>query len=171
MKGSYILVMRIGRSVMFKPGSLPQTRLPGGCYLYVGSARGPGGVEKRILRHLRRAKKARWHIDYLTMLRSVEIKSVFSLPPEYDEHLLTCMLTYLGFLAVVKGFGSTDSPRDFSHLFSSGRGVNETVRLIKSAMYSRNMSFKLLNEEGSLRSILGESRCLRGGRRGSTKST
>jgi Uri superfamily endonuclease len=37
-----------------------------GCYVYIGSAFGSGGLLSRVGRHARRDKKLKWHIDYLT---------------------------------------------------------------------------------------------------------
>ena len=37
-----------------------------GCYVYAGSARGPGGIRARVRRHLRPDKTPHWHIDQVT---------------------------------------------------------------------------------------------------------
>jgi len=147
LKGSYILVISIRRHVWFKPGSLPRVRLPRGCYVYVGSAMGPGGFEKRVLRHLRRDKKARWHIDYLTRLRSVRIVSVIYTPLVNGESRLTRILSSSGLVKMVKGFGATDLPSDFSHLLFSRRGLRETVRGIVLTMRRNSLSYRVLSRE------------------------
>lgn len=146
MKGSYMLIILIGRSIRFKPGSLPETMLPPGCYVYVGSAMGPGGFEKRVARHLRKIKKRRWHIDYLTGLNEAEVRSVFY-TPRCNEHQLTGFLSSLGFRKTVKGFGATDSQRDFSHLLQSNQGFEKTVRRIRLEMRRRGLVFRLFSEE------------------------
>lgn len=153
MKGSYILVVTVRKSVTFKPGSLPRVKLPPGCYVYVGSAMGPGGFEKRVLRHFRKAKKARWHIDYLTRLRGVWVRSVFYTPLPYGESKLTTILSSLGLAKTVKGFGATDSAKDFSHLLMSREGFRGTIKRIKSGMRSRGIQFRLFDEE-ALRDLL-----------------
>lgn len=153
MKGAYLLIILIGRSIRFKPGSLPETRLPPGCYVYVGSAMGPGGFEKRVARHLRKIKKRRWHIDYLTSLKEAEVRSVFY-TPRCNEHQLTGFLSSLGFKKTVKGFGATDSPRDFSHLLQSNQGFEKTLRRIRLEMRRRGLAFRLLGEE-ALRNLCG----------------
>jgi Uri superfamily endonuclease len=43
-----------------------------GCYVYVGSALGPGGLAKRVGRHAKGEKKRRWHIDYLTAVATLD---------------------------------------------------------------------------------------------------
>jgi Uri superfamily endonuclease len=153
LKGSYLLVLSIKKRVGLKPGSLSRVELPPGCYVYVGSAKGPGGFEKRVSRHLRRIKKARWHIDYLTRINGVRVESVFYTPPEYDEPMLTRFLSSLGLHKIVKGFGTTDHPDDFSHLLFSEGSVKETVRKIESEMKRKRLSFRLF-EKDSLRSLL-----------------
>lgn len=167
-KGSYLLILSVNRRIRIKPGSLPAVELSPGCYVYVGSARGPGGVEKRVSRHLRKSKRARWHIDYLTRAGGVRVESVFYTPPKYGEAMLTGFLDSLGFRRVVKGFGATDHPEDFSHLLLSDRGVRGTVRKICSAMKKRGLPFMLL-EKDSLRRTYSSSVCSKGGHGASTK--
>lgn len=147
MRGSYILIISVGRSVWFKPGSLRRVRLPPGCYVYVGSAMGPGGFEKRVLRHLRRNKRARWHIDYLTRLRSVKVVSIIYTPLPHGESRLTRILSSSGFVKVVKGFGATDSPSDFAHLLFSKEGLRKTVRRIGLAMRSSGLRYRIFSRE------------------------
>lgn len=155
MKGSYMLIILVERSIRLKPGSLPKVRLPPGHYVYVGSAMGPGGFEKRIVRHLKKNKKKRWHIDYLTSLKGVEIRNVFY-APRCSEPMLTGFLSSLGLRKTVKGFGATDSPGDFSHLLLSKQGFEKTVRRIRLAMRHRSVSLRLFDEE-ALRNLLEHS--------------
>lgn len=146
LKGTYMLIILIGRSIRFKPGSLSETRLPPGCYVYVGSAMGQGGFEKRVARHFRKIKKRRWHIDYLTSLNEAEVRSVFY-TPHCSEHRLVSFLSSLGLQKTVKGFGATDSSRDFSHLLQSDQGFEKTLRSIRLEMRRRGLVFKLFSEE------------------------
>ncbi|MBN1810373.1 MAG: GIY-YIG nuclease family protein [Anaerolineae bacterium] len=46
-------------------GRLGWFHFPAGWYVYVGSARGPGGLAARLARHLRPLKPLHWHVDYL----------------------------------------------------------------------------------------------------------
>ncbi|MGB9617311.1 MAG: DUF123 domain-containing protein, partial [Desulfomonilaceae bacterium] len=46
-----------------------------GYYVYLGSAKQYGGIESRVNRHLKKNKKLRWHIDYLTSNSLVKIKA------------------------------------------------------------------------------------------------
>ncbi len=49
-------------------GALDRQAFPAGCYIYVGSARGSGGLHARVGRHLDHTamKPTHWHIDALT---------------------------------------------------------------------------------------------------------
>ena len=46
-------------------GRLGSFCLPAGHYFYVGSARGAGGLQARVGRHLRGDGAQHWHIDYV----------------------------------------------------------------------------------------------------------
>ncbi len=65
--GTYALLIQVSTSIEVTPGRLGTFRLNPGWYVYIGSARGPGGLAARIARHLRApdAKRPHWHIDYL----------------------------------------------------------------------------------------------------------
>ncbi len=62
---TYVLILRLKRSTDITIGKLGCFLFPSGCYAYVGSGRGPGGLSARIARHLRDTKPLHWHIDYL----------------------------------------------------------------------------------------------------------
>lgn len=72
-RGAYIIQFALPAAltlVIARGSSLRPTRprtfalLPG-TYLYVGSARGPGGLAARVLRHLAARKTRHWDIDFL----------------------------------------------------------------------------------------------------------
>jgi Uri superfamily endonuclease len=63
--GAYILILHARRPIRVRAGALGGKYLEPGYYLYVGSARGPGGLRARLLRHLQGAERLRWHVDYL----------------------------------------------------------------------------------------------------------
>lgn len=65
-RGTYILVLELEGEVEIAIGRRGSFVFPAGCYVYAGSAL--NGLSGRIARHLRRKKKLRWHIDYLTVL-------------------------------------------------------------------------------------------------------
>jgi Uri superfamily endonuclease len=63
-----VLALWLGAGRLISVGRLGRHRFPAGWYLYVGSARGMGGLRARLERHHRRLgphKRAHWHLDYL----------------------------------------------------------------------------------------------------------
>jgi Uri superfamily endonuclease len=65
--GIYALALRIDVSNTIQIGRLGNFTFSTGDYLYLGSARGPGGIAARIRRHLRDDSETQrhWHIDWL----------------------------------------------------------------------------------------------------------
>ena len=63
--GTYVLILRLGRTRHLEIGRLGRQRFPAGHYLYVGSARGPGGLAARLAHHWRTTDRPHWHIDHL----------------------------------------------------------------------------------------------------------
>jgi len=130
VKGLYVLVLRVEEGV-YRIGRLYHGRLPGGYYVYVGSAWGPGGLKARISRHLRRDKKPRWHIDWLTVSSRVRVVDVYVLPGYRDEGRLASILSEAG-ECPVRGFGSSDDPGNECHLFYLGSSKEVFEDLIGS---------------------------------------
>ena len=115
MKGAYVLLLNSpGLDILV--GSLGRVSIPRGLICYIGSAKGPGGLKARIMRHFRRDKVRKWHIDYLTTNDDVKVMeaAVYNLPKEY-ECKLADMLRNMMFKPI-KGFGSSDC-RCISHLY------------------------------------------------------
>jgi len=75
VKGVYVLVISVGKNVRINVGALGAVNFEKGLYAYVGSAQ--NGLEKRIERHLRRAKRKFWHIDYLLGNGFAKVVKVF----------------------------------------------------------------------------------------------
>lgn len=66
--GTYVLALWLDAPCTLTIGRLGRFEFPAGWYLYVGSALGPGGIQARLARHLRRAasgKRVHWHVDYV----------------------------------------------------------------------------------------------------------
>ena len=107
---TYQLVIRISRMIRIQVGRLGQFGFPAGRYVYTGSAR--RGLDARIRRHLSRAKRPHWHIDYLLAMHGVRITDVSTT----DEPECTANQRTSGAI-VVQGFGSSDCTSDCrSHL-------------------------------------------------------
>jgi len=118
--GRYVLVLRLSADVRLRVGSLGEVRLRRGLYAYVGSATGPGGLERRVRRHISKAKRLRWHIDYLTSRPECAVEGVVLVSSEAQEADIVWALERAGASHPVEGFGSSDDPRSRSHLLYLG---------------------------------------------------
>lgn len=115
--GAYVLGLRLGEEVPVAltrpaPGSL----MPG-WYLYMGSARGSGGIRARVKRHFRQGKKLHWHIDRLTAV-SAEMAAL-AVAGGYECDLVGKLLDHPRFEVAVAGFGNTDCRLCESHLLAA----------------------------------------------------
>ncbi len=105
MKGIYVLLVSVSRNISVSVGSLGVKNFPKGLYAYVGSAQ--DNLQKRVGRHLRRAKPKFWHIDYLLSNPDVKILRVFyKQAGRAEECRVAGKLTKTA--TVVNGFGSSD---------------------------------------------------------------
>jgi sugar fermentation stimulation protein A len=111
-RGSYLLVLRVPRRMKLSVGRLGMVAFRAGFYVYVGSAM--GGLERRMARHRRIAKRPHWHID---VLRAVaEFHSVLAIRASMRlECDIAQVLRGIGEWNV-PGFGSTDCHCE-THLF------------------------------------------------------
>jgi len=113
VKGIYILVISISKNIRIGIGALGSKNFEKSLYVYVGSAQ--KHLEKRIERHLKKAKKKFWHIDYLLDNDAVEVLEVFCKEAEkLDECKIAKKICAKGI--PIKGFGSSDC-KCASHLF------------------------------------------------------
>lgn len=117
--GTYVLILRSRTRATLQIGRRGALALEPGCYAYVGSALGPGGLAARVGRHARQDKRRHWHIDYLreaTILTQVWFR--------YDtarlEHHWAQILHGMPGMAAVDGFGCTDCGCR-AHLFFARR--------------------------------------------------
>jgi Uri superfamily endonuclease len=116
LPGTYVLLMRVRHSACLTVGSLGECNLDSGWYVYVGSAQGSGGLRARIGRHLRKAERRHWHIDYLREVAPVEEVWLCAGPPL--ECTWAQVFRKAGLAIPIAGFGSSDC-RCASHLFYS----------------------------------------------------
>lgn len=113
MKGVYVLIISVGKDIKVNVGALGSIFFERGLYAYVGSAQ--NGLERRVQRHLRKAKKKFWYIDYLVDDDAVRIVKVFYKEAEKSEECrIARKLSEKGI--AVKNFGCSDC-RCVSHLF------------------------------------------------------
>lgn len=117
--GTYALVLHLGHTSRLVVGALGPQIFPVGCYVYVGSAWGPGGLRARVERHLRGSERTHWHID---VLRRIATPIALWLSPQ--KHLECIWARYLaaqpGVAMPVSRFGASDC-RCPSHLFLLSR--------------------------------------------------
>ncbi len=125
MKGVYLLFVKVLKDSEIKVGGLGSISFKRGLYVYVGSAQ--NNLEKRILRHKSKKKKLKWHIDYLTVSRSVKVIAAcaYQLPKKY-ECIIARNLSKVC-LRSIRGFGSSDC-RCVSHLFRVSGNVSKLCR-------------------------------------------
>lgn len=125
--GAYALLVVTQSSIPHpsrRMGNAPP--LPAGVYIYLGSARGPGGIRARCARHLRVTKSRHWHVDHLAA--AARPGSVRAAPFANDTECgLGARLTARPDLAVpVPGFGNSDCRTCASHLFRIDSAIPET---------------------------------------------
>lgn len=130
--GVYALVL-----TSLKPVQLKFKRrlyqLNSGCYVYVGSAKGYGGLKARVSRHLKSEKKIRWHIDRLTTGVTKPVCVIYAEDGAKECVLVPC-LESLGFKHPLRGFGSSDCREGCtSHTLYSNASPSDCVRLVEEA--------------------------------------
>jgi Uri superfamily endonuclease len=111
LTGAYVLAINLSELVVVSICRKPSAPLAPGCYLYCGSAKGPGGLAARLARHMRHGKAIRWHVDCLTEAGTVLGAWTF---PGGDECDLVAALSHLP--VPIEGFRSTDCRRCRRHL-------------------------------------------------------
>lgn len=127
MRRTYQLVIHLAAPRRLRIGRLGIFHFPAGRYLYTGSAR--RHLDARLARHLSRAKRLHWHIDYLLAARGARVIAVRRFAePECARAGRTRGLV------LVPGFGASDCTAGCgSHLKYLGRGhTARTPRTRKS---------------------------------------
>jgi Uri superfamily endonuclease len=105
--GTYALELRVPIPVTRKIGALGLHFISPGCYFYVGSAFGPGGLRGRLNHHLKLSNKPHWHIDYLRPY--AEIEQIWYTYSVRCEHAWAAAFQSLpGCNLPIFGFGSSD---------------------------------------------------------------
>jgi len=129
--GAYALVLRLDRPLRPAIRTLAAATLPAGTYLYVGSARGPGGIHARVARHLRRDKPVHWHVDHLT--GAGRILRVIVVPGGSECALAARALAFGSVSVPVPGFGSSDCRTCPAHLFRLSGATGPVLRALEDA--------------------------------------
>lgn len=136
VKGVYVLLIELLSSACTTVGSLGYLCLDSGVYSYIGSAKGFGGIDARIRRHLSKVKRRLWwHVDYVTALDSSIIRLVI-----YAESLSVCEEDLVNAILrqrhtwsiAVPRFGSTDR-KSPSHLLKCLSNYHACIESVKRA--------------------------------------
>ncbi|MHA1304477.1 MAG: GIY-YIG nuclease family protein [Candidatus Heimdallarchaeaceae archaeon] len=117
LKGSYLLFIYIREpfTITLKGKEILLTK---GCYIYTGSAFGAGGLSSRISRHLRKNKRAHWHIDKITLSDKSEIQGVLCFIDQQVECTIGKKFSKMKELEPILGFGNSDcKEKCLSHFF------------------------------------------------------
>lgn len=114
LKGIYVLIIQLSRDAAITVGKLGRSFFPAGFYAYVGSSQ--RDLEKRVERHVRKMKRAFWHIDYLLNHPYARVTRVFysDAAGKRAECEVANLIRAKG--ETVTGFGCSDCNCN-SHLF------------------------------------------------------
>ncbi len=135
--GTYTLILELPNTTAITVGRLGRFQFPRGWYVYVGSARGPGGLAARISRHLRSPKPLHWHVDYLRA-DAQPIEIWYATGSQKRECAWACALAGLGGASIpVPRFGASDC-RCTTHLihFVALPGVTSFARAVGEPVLS-----------------------------------
>ena len=112
--GAYAFTIALSSPLLLNIPRFTGILLPAGRYVYVGSARGSGGLRARLRRHLRRSKTAHWHIDRLTVIGAVQ--QVIAVPHGRECALMQKLSQMPGVTVPVAGFGASDCRSCQAHM-------------------------------------------------------
>ncbi|MFO7795441.1 MAG: GIY-YIG nuclease family protein [Promethearchaeati archaeon] len=121
MKGSYILIIELAKSLKLKIGALGEIEFFPGFYAYIGSAMGKIGSStllNRVKRHLKAPaeKKSHWHIDYLLNDENTNIVKILLCPCKTKLECILADEIKNNADDLILGFGCSDCKCD-THLF------------------------------------------------------
>jgi Uri superfamily endonuclease len=117
--GTYALILTSTEAASIRVGKIGNLQLQPGFYVYVGSARGPGGLRARLAHHLKPTGRLYWNIDYLRA-HTIPEEVWFCYDRTLWEHRWArCLGLQRGASIPLPGFGSSDCTCE-SHLFFFG---------------------------------------------------
>jgi Uri superfamily endonuclease len=114
LPGGYALELYLEQPCAVDIGRLGRREFPAGIYLYLGSARGPGGLRARLARHLRSPAAIRfhWHIDYLRpfarLVALAWLCEADGAPADLECRWSQALASLPGAVIAVPGFGAAD---------------------------------------------------------------
>lgn len=116
--GIYILEMSASEPFRLGIKKFTEIILTPGYYYYTGSAQ--KNLYHRLTRHFRENKKVHWHIDHLTINKSVSLTSALILPnadKSYEWKFAEDLESHFDCSIPLIGFGNSDTNKTKSHLF------------------------------------------------------
>ena len=136
--GTYLLLLECDKQAELSIGKLGNMTTEQGCYLYVGSAFGPGGIQARINHHSRIASRPHWHIDYLRA--AAELMDAWCVYGIRCEHAWAYSLMQSEAAAMpLKGFGSSDCDCATHLFYFRNRPLNTALeKLLKNKLETIN---------------------------------
>ncbi len=121
MKGVYVLIIEIPKTVKIRIGALGEFEFRKGLWTYVGSAMGvtSTSLKKRILRHISKKKNIHWHVDYILNTNSRVLDVIWSETNERKECRIAKTLSSAeDFVDGPRGFGASDCKEQCAtHIF------------------------------------------------------
>eukprot|EP00456_Euglypha_rotunda_P042301 TRINITY_DN32_c12_g1_i3.p1 TRINITY_DN32_c12_g1~~TRINITY_DN32_c12_g1_i3.p1 ORF type:complete len:450 (-),score=53.15 TRINITY_DN32_c12_g1_i3:827-2176(-) len=142
--GVYILVFHLAKttSIAFDRKGTRHT-FPPGCYLYVGSACGVGGLNRRLTRHLRHivdGKNMHWNVDYFREHALLcELWCCETDDRRFEHHWAQAVADLKGATVPVPKFGASDCkahcPSHFFHL-----PTRPSTAVFRSQLSTRGLS-------------------------------
>jgi Uri superfamily endonuclease len=114
--GSYVLVLNAPQATTIPVGRLGSLAVTPGCYLYVGSALGAGGLAGRLRHHLRVTPRPHWHIDALRAVTELDAICWLASPARLEHAWAQALVQASGCTVPMPHFGASDC-RCPAHLF------------------------------------------------------
>jgi Uri superfamily endonuclease len=141
--GVYILHLVLMRQRAIKVGKFGEVQYLPGDYLYVGSARGPGGLRSRLGRHLEGNGQRHWHIDWLRAATTPGGYIFLETDKPLECTWSQAILRLPGASIPMNGFGASDC---------QGRGESCAAHLVffSSGFDVNSISSTLPGENGSI---------------------
>ncbi|MCG3253037.1 MAG: GIY-YIG nuclease family protein [Candidatus Heimdallarchaeota archaeon] len=141
-RGTYLLFIFVEQDISLTIGALGSKLFQQGNYIYIGSALGPGGLKKRIARHIKQEKKIFWHIDYLLKNNFVKIIAYGEI---LSDHKIECGVVnqiiriFHEKSSIIKNFGSSDCNCKSHLLYFNKKPINELIKQIKIEMKNSHL--------------------------------
>jgi Uri superfamily endonuclease len=107
-------------------GGLGEVRIEPGFLVYVGSARGPGGLRARLAHHARIATRPHWHLDYLRAEVSILGAWLCASPDPLEQGWARGVEGIRGAAIPAAGFGASDCSCP-AHLFWFARRPSTAI--------------------------------------------